>query len=283
MLRHLRTSRRSAAGFSLVELMVVMAVVAVLLGVLLPSLRSVRMTTYRVISAGNQRTLGQGLTMWAGAHKGKLPPSRVLEEEGRDADLGELMRVYAPRVAESDDGLVVAQRQKHPGYELALDELHWHGWDGLGHLFASGLVKAPEVFYSPAHWGEHPYRRYQEDWIPPDPVAPELQPDHAVYCNFHYSGHLDDNGRDVILDRAPTSMVSVDGLRRRSDLNHRIGLNVLRTDASVMWQDDPFLLGALPESASMIQFERHNDLIRTLWRDPWKRGTAFWVGSEPNG
>lgn len=283
MLRHLRTSRRSAAGFSLVELMVVMAVVAVLLGVLLPSLRSVRMTTYRVISAGNQRTLGQGLTMWAGAHKGKLPPSRVLEEEGRDADLGELMRVYAPRVAESDDGLAVAQRQKHPGYELALDELHWHGWDGLGHLFASGLVKAPEVFYSPAHWGEHPYRRYQEDWIPPDPLAPKLQPNHAVYCNFHYSGHLDDNGRDVILDRAPTSMVSVDGLRRRSDLNHRIGLNVLRTDASVMWQDDPFLLGALPESASMIQFERHNDLIRTLWRDPWKRGTAFWVGSEPNG
>ncbi len=284
MKNRFRTSRHATFGFSLLELMVVMAIVSILLGLLMPSLQSVRHTAYRVISAGNQRTLGQGLTMWAGAHDGELPPSRVLDESNGSPALAELMRVYAPRADDDTNGPAFAQRRKrHKGYELALDDKHWHNWDGLGHLFASGLVKAPEVFYSPAHWGEHPFRRYREDWVAPDPSFPDMQPDHTIYCNYHYSGHHDDRGRETTLDRSPTAMVSVDGLRRRSDLNHKTGVNVLRADSSVAWQDDQFLLGALPQDDVGLHAGSHNELIRTLWNDPWQSGKAFWIVSDPDG
>ena len=81
-------------GFTLVELMAVMACVSLLLTILLPSLTAARAAAYRVISAGNQRTLGQGIVMFAGGKRGRIPPSRVLIED--PLDLAELMRVYEP-------------------------------------------------------------------------------------------------------------------------------------------------------------------------------------------
>ena len=61
--RNARTA--PAGGFSLVELLVVMAITGVLTALLLPTLATVRENANRVISSSNQRTIGQGLTMYA--------------------------------------------------------------------------------------------------------------------------------------------------------------------------------------------------------------------------
>ena len=63
--------RRTA--FTLVELLVVIGILAVLIGILLPSLANAREKARRVNCLSNLRTIGQSLLMYANAHKDRLP------------------------------------------------------------------------------------------------------------------------------------------------------------------------------------------------------------------
>lgn len=264
-------------GFSLVELMVVVAVISILLGLLMPGLSRVRQTTYRMLSASNQRSLGQGFTLWGGSHNGKLPPSRLLFDES--PDLAELMRVYAPLTNEEQgigSGFNAAAALKKKMRHAPQPQLLWHGWDGLGHLFASGLIPEPTTYYAPAHWGEHPFERYEDDWQRPGEEAAG-PPDHVVYSNYHYSGHLDDRGRLASLDRDADKILVTDGMRRRNDLAHRDGINILRASGSVEWIPDPTIILKLPleTSRAPISFSYHNDVIREIFTDPWTK-LGYW-------
>ena len=119
-------------------------VLLMLLGLLMPTLASVRQTAYRVISAGNQRTIGQGLVIWAGARYGVLPPSRLLEEN-EDPPMGELLRVYAPREVGAADGVDsagIVRKSSSSRRSRAWIGMTMHDWDGLGHLFASDIIGA---------------------------------------------------------------------------------------------------------------------------------------------
>lgn len=268
-------------AFSLVELMVVVAVISILLGLLMPGLTRVRETTYRILSASNQRSLGQGFTLWAGSHDGKLPPSRLLFDAS--PDLGELMRVYAPLSDEERSSGVgfnaaaINQNSRPPANRFAPAPLR-HGWDGLGHLYASGLIPEPSTFYSPAHWGDHPFERYEHDWTRPGEMeAPP--PDHVVYGNYHYCGHLDSRGRVTLLERDADKILVTDGMRRQSDMAHRDGINVLRANGSVEWNPDPTLMSKLPVETEGIPVStsRHNAVIREIFSDPWN-SLGYWEG-----
>ncbi len=269
-------------AFSLVELMVVVAVISILLGLLMPGLARVRETTYRVLSASNQRSLGQGFTLWAGSHEGKLPPSRLLFDSS--PDLGELMRTYAPLTGEErDSGAGLHSAAIRPGSRPPVGRLAAaaarHGWDGLGHLFASGLIPEPTTFYTPAHRGDHPFERYEHDWAPPgeEEAGP---PDHVVYCNYHYSGHLDERGRLVSLERDASKIIVTDGMRRQNDVTHRDGINILRAGGSVEWKQDPTLMPKLPVETmgTPLSISRQNEVIREIFADPWNN-LGYWEGS----
>jgi prepilin-type N-terminal cleavage/methylation domain-containing protein/prepilin-type processing-associated H-X9-DG protein len=67
------TRRRQQSGFTLVELLVVIGIIAVLIAILLPALNRARQQAKAVQCQSNLRSIGQGLVIYTTMHKGMLP------------------------------------------------------------------------------------------------------------------------------------------------------------------------------------------------------------------
>lgn len=65
---------RRGAGFTLVELLVVIGIIALLISILLPSLAKARQKAVSIACQSNLRQLGQYFTLYADANKQTLPP-----------------------------------------------------------------------------------------------------------------------------------------------------------------------------------------------------------------
>jgi prepilin-type N-terminal cleavage/methylation domain-containing protein len=65
--------RRRPGGFTLVELLVVVSILALLIAILLPSLRSARDTAKRTLCQANMHALALGFTIYVGEYQGRYP------------------------------------------------------------------------------------------------------------------------------------------------------------------------------------------------------------------
>lgn len=246
-----RSVQRSA--FSLLELLVVLAVTVVLTSILFPAFRGVRQSALRLACASNQRQVGTAIVLYASDHADRLPPSRF-------AAPGPLLRPQEMMAATVSMG-------GDPQSPLDPD------WEGLGWLIASptgAYLDTCACLYCPSHQGDHPYERYEADFRSQTPGLVE-----RIYTNYHYRGDrvLGTSTLTRFMNSHDEILVS-DGLRTQRDFNHVVGGNLLHGDGAVTWFDDTGgeLLGSLPVG-EISPISQMNDYPQ-IWAQLTKLGTS---------
>lgn len=240
------------SGFTLMDLLVSIAVMALLIGILLPSLSAAQEAARRVACRSNVRQIGLGLVMYANDHDSVLPASVFLNQslfsstesvQMSGESSSDLTRMIDLRVAPGDPKLTIG------------------GWDGLGHLHAQDYTNVAKVFYCPSHKGENTYSRFASMWNAGTG---------GVSGNYHYRGYgpkVSGQFTTRLYDiEPPSAAILADALQTRLEVNHDGGVNIFRADLSADWFADNTLSlqESLPDDKESNA--ENNGKIARVWR-----------------
>jgi len=216
-------------GFSLLELIMVLVVTALLTGLMMPAMAHVRENARRIVCQSNLRQLGMGVVIYTD-EKNTLPFS-FFGQPGQNKQ--HMMAAHRGAVMVGSDG-------NDQGIGDDNESMAFENWEGLGWLYQGRFIKSAEVLYCPSHHGEHFYDRYIDHfqhYRQFDSVASE-----PIFTNYQYAGDRDWANADQPDRRRRLTdanlIMATDGLRTLADFNHLVGMNILRGDVSVSWNED---------------------------------------------
>lgn len=234
----MRDPHDQLAGFTLVDVLVTLAVVVLLIGLMLPGLGRVQEISRQVVCRSNLRQVGLGLALYADASKDQLPPSVFIDAaQTKEDEIG-----YSP------ENMMTLRLAKN------IARLTGSNWDGLGYLYKTEMLPSEEIFYCPSHHGDYAYDDISDTW---------LDSDGELVGNYHYRGRGPNGSTRLSFIEPSRSAIGADGLRTLSDYNHKVGLNVLRADLSLFWLSDPLgRIGDYVEFAGEDSFDTYDfDMI----------------------
>ncbi|MSR69968.1 MAG: type II secretion system protein [Phycisphaerales bacterium] len=204
----------SNRGFTIVELLVTLTIVAILMGILLPGLSKARAGAQRLQCSSNLRQIGIALYLYA-LHNEEQLPATIFDDDDYPKPQ-EMMALTT--------GVDVAGSSGH--------------WDGLGRLVGDSrmFVDSPAIMFCPCHHGDHPLHVHENE-IHASSVE-------RIFGNYHFVGDNDRRKEQVRkLWQCGSEVLVADGMRAASDINHTTGANRLRADGSVSyWSDTSFVL-----------------------------------------
>ena len=207
--------RAPRGGFTLVELLVVIGIIAVLAAILLPLLGRAQESATRVACASNLRQIHATYLTYAAENRDRVPL-----------------------------GYRVGRKQ--------FNSMVYSGTSGryclFGILYQNGKMREPQVFFCPSN--EHRQSMFNTEinpW-PPDPVNAPAQNVYAGYgCRpeveladeFHLRGNVI-GGAAVRVPRlgdfkSKAIFADLVAAPERLDLRHKTGVNVLYGDGAAVW------------------------------------------------
>lgn len=222
-------SKIPARAFSLIDMLVSIAVMGVLISILLPSLTHAQEAARRVKCASNTRQIGLSIQAYAYEHQDLLPPLLNAQSSSsstsRIASGGPVAQAaYRPEGMNhwSNDSMYVrwaTSSAPTTGRSTSV-------WDGIGLLFTRDFLDVPEVVYCPSHHGRHSFEAYAAAWSTGEGT---------IASNYQYRMPRESRHLSTL---SPRISFLADGLQTRTDYNHVRGNNFLRADLAVLWYED---------------------------------------------
>ncbi len=163
----MRVSHRH--GFTLVELLVVIGIIALLISILLPALNMAKEHANKIKCASNLRSVGQGIMMYSVDYKGKAPASYVY------------------------DGMAISGNNQTPD-KAVNGYLHWSSF-----LYGNKAKSGPEIFNTTTGWSALQCPSIDKGGLPPTNTYPDNRD----------AGMANDDGDGVIDKQSPRCAYTV--------------------------------------------------------------------------
>lgn len=170
-----KSSIANASGFTLVELLVVIGVLALLMGVLVPALGQARRVARSMVGGSRQRQVVLAVSLYASDHQGRYP-----ESVATAAMLGRTWRWQEPRMMKACQPRAIGYRCSVAGYLKA-------------------YLPEAAVLSCPSSPGTYPYLedcwRAGEQWDNPDTDFTDDSVTGSLCFYWNYVGHLSERER----------------------------------------------------------------------------------------
>jgi len=230
--------RGCAGGFTIVELMVVLAVVTLLVGLLWPALRSVHAASQCTTCLSNLRQVHAAGYQYA---------------------------------LTNDDQVPLGYRAAHKQWNSMVYSATVHEFVLFGLLYKQGLIHTPDVFFCPAETDE---RSMLNSAINPWPPGTDYDPTKHTYCGYgaRPTVEIPDNAALLSTVRLPrltqfenqAILADLTATPDRLDTRHRSGVNALYGDGSAKWIDRARFNDPLQQCPTIS--EAANDFQDAIWQ-----------------